>query len=133
MDAADGAERLDLQRRERTREPGVPAVQRALHVARREPQPARDGRGVARRIAQLVGRNAEVVGLLRERQSQSMTVVQRSPPRFQHDALGALRLCDRRVFATLDELHLGGAEYQRKERDAEADLHDAQPHEEFGH
>ena len=133
MDAADGTERLDLERRERTRKPGIAAVQRALQGTRREAQPARDGRRVARRIAQLVGRDPEVVGLLRERQAQSVTVVQRAAARFQHDALGALRLRDRRVFATLDELHLRGPKHQRDEREAEADLHNAQSHEGVGH
>src|SRR2546426_5462117 len=76
---------------------------------------------------------SHVIRLLGQREPQAVTVVQRTAPRVEHDPLGPLRLGDRGVLATFNELHLRGAEHQREQRDADADLHDLQSHQWLGH
>ena len=90
MHAAHAAQRLHLERGKGTGEPGVAAAQPAIHIARREPELAADRGGIAGRIAQLVPRDADMIRLLGERQTQPVAVKQRAAPRFEHDALGAL-------------------------------------------
>src|SRR5207249_5552840 len=78
MHAARTAQRLHVGRRERPGEPGVAAAQTPLYVVRRQPQLARDHRGIAGGIAQLGGCDADGVGLLRERQTERVGVEQRA-------------------------------------------------------
>ena len=127
MHAARTAQRLHVGRRERPGEPGVAAAQTPLYVVRRQPQLARDHRGIAGGIAQLVGCDADVVGLLRERQTEPVAVEQRAATCLEHDAFGALGLGRRGVLPPFEQLHLGRPHHEREQRGPEADLHDAEP------
>src|SRR2546425_2284999 len=69
MNATHAAQRLHLECGKGAREPRVAAAQTAVHVARREPELARDRRRIARRITQLVRRDADMIRLLGERQA----------------------------------------------------------------
>src|SRR5260370_10930350 len=78
--------------------------------------PVRDG------IAQLIGGDADVVGLLSEGERRAMAGPQGPPARREHDALGALRLCFLGPADSLDELHFGGASDEEPERQEDAEL-----------
>ncbi len=128
MHAADAPQRLHLEPAVRAREIGVALVDCLLPGARREAQPSRDQRAVGHRVTQLVGRDADVIGLLREPEWRAVTVEQRAAPRRQHDPLGALRLRLLGPAAPLPDLHLGRPSDQEDERDEDADFHHLEPH-----
>src|SRR3989454_12136343 len=83
--------------------------------ARRQREPAGDQRAVLHRIAQLVGGDADVIGLLRERERGAVAVQQRSAARREHDPLGTLRLGFLPPAPPLQQPHLGGARDPRTE------------------
>ncbi len=126
--AADAPQRLHLEPAVRAREIGVALVYRLLPGARREAQPPRDERAVGRGVAQLVGRDADVIGLLGETERHAVAIEQRAAPRRQHNALGALCLRLLGPAAALPDLHLGRASRQQGEPDEDADFHHLEPH-----
>ena len=90
MHAAHAAQRLHLECRIGTREPGVATSQAAIDVARREMELPHNPRGIARRIAQLVRRDPDMIRLLGQREAEPVAVEQRAAPRLEHDSLRAL-------------------------------------------
>ncbi|PYP52099.1 MAG: hypothetical protein DMD45_05775 [Gemmatimonadetes bacterium] len=126
--AADAPQRLHLEPAVRPREVRVALAQRLLPRARREAEPARDERAVGGGIAQLIRRDADVIGLLAEAERRAVAIEQRATPRRQDDALGALRLRLLRPATTLPDLHLGGASGQECQPDKDADFHHLEPY-----
>src|SRR5207237_905753 len=116
-----------------TAAPGVAAVHGAIDVAGCESQLPRDRGHVPDGIAQLIGRDAEVISLLRQRDRRAVPVIQRTAARVELHALGALGRRGGRIPMSLDELHLSRAHHQCEQRDREADLHNLEPDEWLGH
>ena len=126
--AADAPQGLHLHPAVRAGEVRVAFAQGQLPGARREAEPPRDERAVGRRIAQLVGRDADVIGLLGEPERRAVAIEQRAAARRQHDALGALRLRLLGPATALPDLDLGRASGQEGEPDKDADFHHLEPH-----
>ena len=126
-------QRLHVQRRVRAREPRVAPAQRPVHFGLGGAQLAREQRRVPARIAELVGRDPDVIGLLRQRQRGPVPVEQRAAPRLEDDTLGALGRRLGGVAAALHQLHLSGARHQHPERREQADLHHAESNDGLRH
>ena len=131
--AAHAPQRLHLERAEGPGEVGVAAPHGLRPGARRQRQLAGDQGTVLDRIAQLVGRHADVIGLLRERERDAVAVQQRATARREHDPLGALRLRLLRPAPPLQQLHLGRARDQERECRTYGDLDHLEPDGESRH
>src|SRR5256886_1521061 len=116
-----------------TTSPPSASMRRTASSSARRPtscraEPSRDERAVGGGIAQLIGRDADVIGLLAEAEWRAVTIEQRAAPRRQYDALGALRLRLLRPATTLPDLHLGRASGQEGQPDKDADFHHLEAH-----
>src|SRR5207249_2751913 len=90
---------------------------------RRQAEPATDARAVRCRVAQLVGRDAHVVGLLGHGERCAVAVVQRAAARLQHDPLGTLCLRLLRPAATVEDLHLHRASHEQSQAHEHPEFH----------
>ena len=133
MDAAHGPERLDLDCAERTGEIGVASGQRLPHVREREVQLPGEGSAIPLGIAQLIGSDADVVGLLREGERRAVAVEKRAAARGQHDVLRALYLRLAGPALPLDQLHLSRPSDQGHQADEHRGLDHLEADREFGH
>src|SRR5205807_8908150 len=86
--AVDGPDRIDHDGPVGTTQVGVAFAQDLLPLGRREPQRPGDGGAVAR-VAQLVGRDADVVGLEGARDGRTVAIAERAAAGVEQDALGA--------------------------------------------
>ncbi len=123
MHTAQAPERLDLGRGIRSVEVHVLAAsQLSLQFAGADAKRTRGHVHQLAAIRHLVGRDAHMVELLRHRELDAPTIIDRSPPGLERVTGRAARLGLLRPVAPLDQLQLTGAQHHQREGEREAAL-----------